>query len=294
MRDLRDPAQRAEVCVSCHVGNVEQGKVVTHAMFAAGHPPLPSFEIVNFSRNEPQHWRNPVDVPYFNANEDKPKDVIANYHLKDRTFFGVKFSLIGAVVAFRENMRLAHDRANPQPASPATAWPELALGDGGNPAELKSQFASRWPELAMAHSDCFACHHDLKYPGYRQARGFGYCVPGHELVRVVPGRPDIRSWPLAPLAAACSFAGKKERVAELAPAAGRPSPGPPTSSRSASPPTSATATGDLIKWSDEVIADLQGADYSVKPARRVDPRPGQRLPGHGQRRLRPRTTRRRD
>src|SRR5579883_1654145 len=36
MRDLRDPVSRAEVCVSCHVGNAGEGKVVSHAMFAAG------------------------------------------------------------------------------------------------------------------------------------------------------------------------------------------------------------------------------------------------------------------
>jgi hypothetical protein len=268
MRDLRDPAQRAAVCVSCHIGNAEEGKVVTHAMFAAGHPPLPSFEIVNFSRNEPQHWRNPVDVPFFSANKEN-KDVIANYHLKDRMFFGVKFSLIGAVVAFRENMRLAHDRANPEPASPATLWPELALGDGSaNPTELKAQFPSRWPEIAMAHSDCFACHHDLKYPGYRQTRGFGYYVPGQELIRVTPGRPLVRSWPLAPLAAASNFAGNKERVVELhgllqnlAHATNERPFGNPADVR--------TATGALIKWSDDLIAALEGADYSVKPVRQL-------------------------
>lgn len=36
MTDLRDPAVRAGVCVSCHVGNPDEGKVVTHAMYARG------------------------------------------------------------------------------------------------------------------------------------------------------------------------------------------------------------------------------------------------------------------
>src|SRR5262245_9434562 len=40
LRDLRDPVIRAELCMSCHVGNAEEGKVVSHAMMAAGHPPL--------------------------------------------------------------------------------------------------------------------------------------------------------------------------------------------------------------------------------------------------------------
>jgi mono/diheme cytochrome c family protein len=267
MRDLRDPAQRAEVCVSCHVGNVDEGKIVTHAMFAAGHPPLPSFEIVNFSRNEPQHWRNPVNVPYFNTDN---KEIIDNYHLKDKKFYEVKFSLIGAVVAFRENMKLAHDRANPDPASPAIAWPELVAppATDAKPDQLRAEFAARWPELAMAHSDCFACHHDLKYPGYRQVRGFGYYVPGQELIRVSPGRPVIRSWPLAPLAAACKFVGKKESVAELhkllqnlASACNQQPFGRPADIRA--------TTGALVQWSDSLVAALQNADYSTEPVRQL-------------------------
>jgi hypothetical protein len=266
MRDLRDPECRAEVCVSCHVGNAQEGKVVTHAMFAAGHPPLPSFEIVNFSRNEPQHWRNPVDVPYF-ASADQ--EIINNYHLKDKKFFQTQFSLIGTVVAFRENMKLAHDRADPDLAP---VWPELTLSPEGfrdvKADELKGEFANRWPELAMAHSDCFACHHDLNYPGYRQERGFGYYMPGQQLIRVTPGRPVIRSWPLAPLAAACNFAGKKERVAELhgllqklAIATNERPFGKPSDIRS--------ATEALIEWSDKVIAELRAAEYSTDSARRL-------------------------
>ena len=49
MNDLWDPVRRAETCASCHIGNYAQGKVVTHAMYAAGHPPLPSFEAATFS-----------------------------------------------------------------------------------------------------------------------------------------------------------------------------------------------------------------------------------------------------
>ncbi len=270
LRDLRDPERRAEVCVSCHVGNSAEGKVVTHAMFAAGHPPLPSFEIVNFSRNEPQHWRNPVDVPYFGKNADNA-EVVANYHLKDRKFFEIQFSLIGAVVAFRENLRLAHDRADPNPASPATAWPELLIDSGrlrdANDGELRAEAARRWPELAMAHSDCFACHHDLKYPGFRQERGFGYYVPGQELDRVAPGRPLVRSWPLASLAAACDYTGKKERLGELnrllhelaAACNDRPF-GKPGDVRA--------ATAALIDWSDRVISDLRAAPYDAERTRR--------------------------
>jgi hypothetical protein len=57
MRDLWDPKTRVETCLSCHVGAVEQGKTLTHAMYAAGHPPLPAIETATFSDQEPRHWQ---------------------------------------------------------------------------------------------------------------------------------------------------------------------------------------------------------------------------------------------
>lgn len=41
MADLWDPVTRTKRCLSCHVGNYEEGNVLTHAMYAAGHPPCP-------------------------------------------------------------------------------------------------------------------------------------------------------------------------------------------------------------------------------------------------------------
>src|SRR5690606_9908614 len=50
MIDVRNPTVRAELCLSCHLGNVKAGRVVTHEMFAAGHPPLPGFETQAFGQ----------------------------------------------------------------------------------------------------------------------------------------------------------------------------------------------------------------------------------------------------
>src|SRR5437867_13430626 len=102
--------------MSCHVGNAAEGKVVTHAMFAAGHPPLPPIEIATFSRNEPQHWRDAKEVPYFqekNHKDDKETyEQIKNiYHLKNVSFQRTQWALIGSVVALRETMKLVRDRA---------------------------------------------------------------------------------------------------------------------------------------------------------------------------------------
>jgi hypothetical protein len=62
-RDMRDPAARAERCAACHVGNAAEGRFVTHAMYAAGHPPLPPLEVMTFSRDPPMHTTYARDLP---------------------------------------------------------------------------------------------------------------------------------------------------------------------------------------------------------------------------------------
>src|SRR5262249_31933344 len=64
MLDVRNPVKRAEMCMSCPVGSAAEGKIVTHSMYAAGHPPLPGFEVDGFSKNLPPHWRDLKDVPF--------------------------------------------------------------------------------------------------------------------------------------------------------------------------------------------------------------------------------------
>ncbi len=246
MRNLRDPLVRAELCYSCHIGNAREGKVVTHAMFAAGHPPLPPIELATFSKNEPQHWRNSTDVPYFKENARDPK-VVANYQLTDADFHQTRFAVVGALAALRATANLARDRVPGAPGDAISLWPELQ-GEG----KLAS---SRWAEIAMAHSDCFACHHDLKYPGFRQQRGFGYELPGHEIIRATPGRPLVRGWPLALLEPALQTTGQgtrtadlEQRLKELARASNaRPFGKPDEISK---------ASGDLADWSESALKAL--------------------------------------
>jgi hypothetical protein len=207
MRDLRDPVVRARLCMSCHVGDAAAGRVVTHAMFAAGHPPLPPIEIATFSRNEPKHWRDAKDVPAFqHPSEFKPPINLKNYHAENAAFQQTRLAAVGDVVALAENMRLAAERTGLVPGVPRRGWPELSPGMkemGAAPdAEFQAAIRRDWPEVALAHSDCYSCHHDLRYPGFRQERGFGYQLPGRALITVRPGRVLVRSWPLAGLEAA--------------------------------------------------------------------------------------------
>lgn len=53
LKDIVAPSKRAELCVTCHLGNEE--KAVTHRLIGAGHPRL-SFEVDTFSMIEPKHW----------------------------------------------------------------------------------------------------------------------------------------------------------------------------------------------------------------------------------------------
>lgn len=166
MKDLWDPLKRAELCASCHVGNLDQGKFVTHDMYAAGHPPLPGFEPATFSNEMPRHWEY--------LREKKPA-VRKELGHREGELEETHLVLVGAAIALREQMRLM--AADARAVKPRDA-------------------------IDLAHFDCYACHHDLKSPSWRQERGYG----GRK-----PGRIPMRPWTLE-LARLAVSAGKAERA----------------------------------------------------------------------------------
>lgn len=155
MIDLWDPVRRAELCLSCHVGNVAEKKVVTHEFYAAGHPPLPGIEVNAFCDQMPRHWELIAEKP---ASVQKMLGFVPGKSNLEQT----ELMVISGVVAFRNTLQLIAHQAR----------------EGKKP-----EAANPWPELAAF--DCYACHHDLKYPGWRQERGYGARVPG---------RPGMRPW----------------------------------------------------------------------------------------------------
>jgi hypothetical protein len=174
MTDLWDPAKRAKKCASCHIGNSDDGKVVTHAMYAAGHPPLPGVEVSTFSDAMPRHWqylkeKQPAAQKLLDYNPDE----------LERT----KLVVIGGAVDLQEAMTLLATQAE---AQIRTAKPEGRA-------------------LDLAQIDCYACHHELKVPGWRQARGYSG----------TPGRPQFRQWPLALIKLGLHHAGQDTRLPEL-------------------------------------------------------------------------------
>jgi hypothetical protein len=254
MRDLRDPAVRGRLCMSCHVGDAAAGRVATHAMFAAGHPPLPPIELATFSRNEPKHWRDARDVPAFRHPQELKID-LKNYHAEDLAFQQTRLAVVGTFGATAENLRLAADRTGLVAGVPRRGWPELAPAAKDMTAAPDEKFRAAiradWAEVALAHSDCYACHHDLRYPGFRQERGFGYQLPGRGLVAVRPGRVLVRSWPLAGLEAGLALTADsgarldqlQERLRALAAATNTRALGDPATIQGAASP--------LVLWCEE-------------------------------------------
>ena len=109
--DVRSPVTRAELCASCHIGSAEEGRIITHEMFAAGHPPLTGFELESFADAMPRHWRYAQE-----------KSNGAN-----QPFQRTRNLLTAAVVGMRMAVELAAaDAAAPQPAA---RWPGFARLD---------------------------------------------------------------------------------------------------------------------------------------------------------------------
>jgi hypothetical protein len=160
--DVRNPVRRATQCFSCHIGNVQEGKVVTHEMYAAGHPPLPGIELESFTEQMPTHWRLLNEKGEF---ESRDEYITANFGGPDQSPLQdlprTKSVIVSGVLALRESINL---------------FASQAMDDD----------SSHWPELAVF--DCSACHHDLAADSWRQKRGYG---------KSVPGRPQMLTWPTA-------------------------------------------------------------------------------------------------
>jgi hypothetical protein len=136
MKDLWNPLKRAELCASCHIGDGKT-KMVTHEMYAAGHPPLPSFEAATFSNQMPRHWQY--------LREKRPEvQAILKYDGKELEH--TKLLLVGAAVSLKASAHMLAEKAR--------------------------EAAQANEVIDFACFDCYACHHDLKSPSLRQKRGF--------------------------------------------------------------------------------------------------------------------------
>jgi hypothetical protein len=232
MIDLWDSGKRTKLCASCHIGNADEGKFVTHAMYAAGHPPLPGFEGSTFSDAMPRHWQ-------LLGEKEVAVQKLQNY---DPTKLEqVELVLVSAAASFGEAMNLIASQAE-------------KCGEAGQTPQ---------PVLDFANFDCYACHHDLKLPSWRAMRGY----------RAAPGRPMPRPWPTALLNIAVRHAERddakaqgelnnlKDQMQQLTRAfAGRPF---------GDPHAVEVAAGALSAWSNQLLKELQDAEYTQEDARKL-------------------------
>jgi hypothetical protein len=164
--DVRSPETQARICLSCHYGNVEQKKVITHEMYAVGHPPLPGFELSQFVRQMPPHWRR----------FDEKPEIVREAFLKDRR----------AILKLTDDpeMKSANDDHSITKSTLISSMVALEVAMRFTADSLDEPDAGRHPELA--NYSCFACHHELIRDGWRKSRRS----------TSPPGRPTLHEWPV--------------------------------------------------------------------------------------------------
>lgn len=160
MVDLWNPVTRTRICVSCHVGNHSEGKILTHAMYASGHPRLPGIEIATFSEAMPRHWEylgekrrgrlsKVVQAVQGNLDLDKLEQT--------------ELVAVSGLVLLAESLKLFAAEAESN--------------------QTRDALGSKWPDLARY--DCASCHDGLRSPSWRSQRGFS------------GASPRVPTWPLA-------------------------------------------------------------------------------------------------
>ncbi len=229
MLDLWDPAKRTKLCVSCHIGNTAEGKVVTHEMYAAGHPPLPSIEMATFSEVMPKHWQ-------YLREKSKEAQKLLTYDPSELE--RAKLVVVSGAASLREAMQLLATQA--QRAAQAKE-PDQRL-------------------LDVAQFDCYACHHELQRPSWRQVRGFP----------ASPGRPQPRSWPLALVKLGILHIGQDEAASKAMSQELREKLGKLYQAFDiqpfGKPEDIAKAASEVAQWSDQLATQVAGAKYEQPSA----------------------------
>jgi hypothetical protein len=148
--DTDDLWERARVCADCHVG--APGRDVNHDLYAAGHPRL-FFEFSAFMANMPIHWE--VDSSRERADWSERPGIEASTWA------------VGQLATAEAALDLLIYRAERSETQQDFKF------TGKYPA---GQVPPVWPEYA--ETGCFACHHKLASPAWRQERGFAGRGPG--------------------------------------------------------------------------------------------------------------------
>ena len=236
MKNLWDPVKRTELCTSCHVGSQKEGKFVTHEMYAAGHPPLPAFEVGAFSDQMPRHWQ---------YRSEKSLALQKELGLREEERERTQMVLVGALVSFRDTMSLLSGQAS---------------------EALKATDPDR-KELDLSNFDCYACHHGIRSKSWQQERMANR--------KGIPGRVPMRAWSaelinlaiehfcLVDSGADCKTMKDelKERLDALESAF--------TARAFGSPARIKKASADLAGWTDKLAKRINGAYPNTKTTEKL-------------------------
>lgn len=123
--DLTSSTLKTKLCLSCHQGHIQTGRILTPAMYEAGHPRLPRFEIDRYVTKMPPHWR-PLGKKPAGVREEwlsKTKgEFDPNDHIRSKRI------LVGSLVYLSEQLTLVADLCDPAVPSPSAraTWVEFA------------------------------------------------------------------------------------------------------------------------------------------------------------------------
>ena len=200
--NVRDPAVRAKVCASCHVGDFAAGKFIKHEWYAAGHPPLSSFEYSTYAASMPAHWHPLSDKVAFEGKEGT--DAEFNLGVENRARLRDRNNIDIPEAEVRMTFRQANfPQWQPGQPDPFTQLPRLRDTLISNAVVLRTyadllrdysvaaqdetkKAAAPWPEFSLY--DCASCHHELR-------SGAGY--PNRPFAKNSVGRPPAFVWPTA-------------------------------------------------------------------------------------------------
>ncbi len=182
MRDLVNTSNQSQMCFDCHIGNREKNMFVTHEMYAAGHPPIPSIELQTFCNEMPQHWQSQSQLwkslsnyqgrsEYFRVNYPG----VSTTQDYSGTFWNTRALMVAALAA-------------------RVQWLDLYIA---------SAESHQWADYSLY--DCAACHHELRSHSRRQQR---YLTIDPLRQPSAPGRPRQNEWPDVVLRIAYVFGGK--------------------------------------------------------------------------------------
>lgn len=153
LRPLTTADAQARLCNQCHIGDLSQNKFISHAMYSAGHPPLPAVELQSLTKAMSPHWRSadelykalssqPTDRDaYFKINYARPFSIEGQRSLPDTWNWRAQAIALGALQSQMQLLTLMEQAASPD-------------------------VSKRWADYALY--DCAGCHHGLQSPSWRQ------------------------------------------------------------------------------------------------------------------------------